>query len=108
MEKTTDVRTSLALSKDAVVVTDIGSLVSNAGVQLALDKGNNHVVVLFPTPCCDHHGSRTIPQVRHPAALFDTAEHIITVADCKLKLADGRLVDVLKTSLPVGRNLDFT
>ena len=108
MEKTTDVRTSLALSKDAVVVTDIGSLVSNAGVPLALDKGNNHLVVLFPTLCCDHHGSRAVPQVTHPAAAFNTAEHIITVADCKLKLADGKTADALQTRLPVGPNLYLT
>ena len=108
MEKTTDVRTSLALSKDAVVVTDIGSLLSDTGVKLPLDKGSNHVVVLFPTVCCNHHGSRAVPQVTHPAAAFNTAEHIITVADCRLKLGDGKVADALRTRLPVGPNLNLT
>jgi hypothetical protein len=107
MANNVDVRTSLALSKDAVVVADIGSLLSEAGVPLALSKGNNHVVVLFPTPCCSHHASKSVPQMRHPAAAFDTAEHIITVAGCTLTLAEGRR-DTLRTPLGVGRNPHLT
>jgi hypothetical protein len=108
MSQNVDVRTSLAMSKDAVYVVDIAALLSPEGAPLALDKGNNHVVVLFPSPCCNHHTSRAVPQLTHKATAFNTAEHIITVSGCKLTMANGQPADALMTRLPVGPGLQLT
>lgn len=108
MSQNVDVRTSLAMSKDAVYVVNIAGLSSPEGAPLALDKGNNHVVVLFPTPCCNHQTSRAVPQVTHKATAFNTAEHIITVSGCKLTMANGQPADALMTRLSVGPGLQLT
>jgi len=108
MSQNVDVRTSLAMSKDAVYVVNIAGLSSPEGAPLALDKGNNHVVVLFPSPCCNHHTSRAVPQVTHKAAAFNTAEHIITVSGCKLTMANGQPADALRTRLSVRPGLELT
>jgi hypothetical protein len=108
MSENVDVRTSLAMSKDAVGIVDFAALASPQGVQLTLDKGNNHVLVLFPSLCCNHHASRAVPQVKHPAAAFNTAEHVITVSGCKLTMANGNSMSALTTLLPVGPGLLLT
>jgi hypothetical protein len=109
MTENLDVRTSLALSKDAVCVADFFALASTQGVPLALDKGNNHVVVLLPARCCDHRATRTVPSENVDDGLeFNTAEHIITIAGCKLTMANGSSVDALNARLQVAPNLSLT
>lgn len=98
MAENIDVRTSQAMSREAISVADIATLVSQNGVPLALDKGNNQVVVLFPSLCCNHHASKAVPQVKRRVDRFDTAEHMITVAGCKLQMPYGQL-DALTTPL---------
>ena len=68
------------------------ALLSAEGVPLALNKGDNHVVVVAPTRGCDHRASGAVPRVTHPAAAFDTAEHVITVAGTWLTTGEGKQV----------------
>jgi hypothetical protein len=106
MAENIDVRTSLALTKKAVSVADAASLASQQGVPLSSDKGNSHLIVLFPTACCSHHGTRVVNKLRPGRALYDTTEHFITTAGCRLNVppeVDKRgWVEALTYRLPVG------
>ena len=88
MTETIDIRASLAMSKGAVTAAEAGEVMSEEGVPIPLDKGDNHVLVLIPVRCCDHHATRAHSEepVAVPAGPdqigleFNTDEHIITVA----------------------------
>lgn len=96
---------------DAVIPADIGSLVSAHGVPLALDKGNNQMVVIFPVQCCHHHASKGVNQppalIQPMAALFDTSEHIITVYGLSFQTESG-LHPAHSTPLTLGSNFRLT
>jgi hypothetical protein len=113
MSEKIDVRTSLAVSNGAICVADFGSLASPQGVPLALDKGNNQIVVLVPSRCCNHSATRAVPETFESdddslGLEFNTAEHAITTAGCKLKMANGTSADALTALLQVAPNLSLT
>ena len=99
MNNNLDVRTSLAISKGANYISSFEALISEKGISLDLQKGENHVISLFPVRSCDHFGSRAadpnkqlgveVKQELEPEYKSGTSEHIIMPADCKLTMEDG-------------------
>ena len=113
MDENMDVRTSIAYHKDAVHVVEAARLATKEGVPLVMKKGDNQALVLFTQPTCTHHGqwSREIPtDYSHSKIqpMFDTAEHMITIAGCNLTLPNGNTSSALTMELPVGPNLKLT
>lgn len=84
MTEDVDVRTALALARDAVVGVGIQGLFSKEGVRLALEKGDDQAVVVFPSSLEPVAGE---PGPNLPG--FDTAEHVITVWGLKIETEAG-------------------
>jgi hypothetical protein len=105
-----DVRTSLALGREAVTLTDLQFLIQSRGVPLPTEKGEQQAIVIEPTPCCGHSAATAVPP-QQPAdgflPQFDTAEHAIIVWGLKLQTEAGQL-DAARTPLPVGETLHFS
>lgn len=99
--------------KAAVTVVTLDGLLDPAGVPLPLGNDDEHAVIVLPPRCCNHHASRAVPgnstKEGYATAnlLFDTAEHMITVAGLKLKIP-GMELDALKAQLPLTSGLQLT
>ena len=114
MDENMDVRTSIAYHKDAVHVVEAARLATKEGVPLAMKKGDNQALVLFTQPTCTHHGQWSIDiptDYSHSKIrpMFDTAEHMITVAGCYLTMPNVNgsstlKMDALTTELQVSSN----
>jgi hypothetical protein len=103
-----DMRTSLALGRDAVITTNIADLAGEQGVPLSLEKGDQQAIVLNPVPCCGHSATSAVPpeQTGGIQPHFDTAEHAIIVWGLKLQTEAG-LLDAAKAALPVATDSNF-
>ena len=104
-----DVRTSLALGRDAVTATNLYDLTDAHGVTIPLQRGDQQAVVLMPVPCCGHNPAAAAPPQQEGGIQphFDTAEHAIIVWGLKLQTEAGPL-DAARASLPVGLNSNFS
>jgi hypothetical protein len=102
-----DTRTSLALGNNAVVSAELPDLMSDTGVPLSLDKGEQYAVVVLPVPTCSIRASAT-PPPPSPAA-WNTAEHVITVAGLKLTTESGPFpADILRLALGSDPNFQLS
>lgn len=103
-----DYRTSLALGRDAVTVTDVGALFSDEGVPIDLGTSDQHVVTVVSAPCCSHGTGLAVPTHSAPRTVqFDTSEHMIIVAGLNLRLDSGA-APAGSTGLPLGPNYSLT
>lgn len=80
-----DTRTSLAFGRDAVVAVGPQALFSEEGVALALDRGEDHVVIVFPVSF-----EPVAPKPGPEAPAFDTSEHVITVWGLLIQTEQGQ------------------
>jgi hypothetical protein len=115
MSATTDVRTSLALSKGAITKADCTALLTDQGIPLSTDKGDNHVIVLAPARTCDHHTSRPVPLETTPSPApdvpgieFATSEHIISVGTSRYWIEDGQNVEAASYRLKLRPEIQLT
>ena len=104
-----DVRTSLALGRQAATSADVAQLFSDEGVSLDLTKGDQQAVVVTTAPCCNHGTTRVVPaeQERPDLLQFNTAEHVIAVWDLVLKTEAGTL-QAGRAGLPLSMNRPYT
>ena len=105
-----DARTSIALGRGSIEVIDAADLVSDRGVPLSLEKGDQAALVIGSTPCCSNGQTKAVPAPSDSPhgikPMFDTAEHVITVWGLSLQTESSPL-SAASAALPLAIGKPF-